>query len=44
METLIEEGAESLKESVGERTSYDNHPADLGAETFERAKDLGLKR
>lgn len=43
METLIEEGAESLKESVGELTSYDNHPADLGAETFERAKDLGLK-
>ncbi|MGE5591387.1 MAG: TraR/DksA C4-type zinc finger protein [Bacillota bacterium] len=29
-------------DSVGELSSYDNHPADLGSETFERQKDLGL--
>jgi len=43
MDTLSKHGSEPLKESVGELSSYDNHPADLGAETFERAKDLGLK-
>lgn len=32
----------SLKESFGELSSYDNHPADSGSETFEREKDLGL--
>lgn len=32
----------SLKDSVGELSSYDNHPADLASETFEREKDLGL--
>lgn len=34
---------ESLQDSVKELSSYDNHPADLGSETFEREKDLGLK-
>lgn len=36
------ERAESLKDSVHELSSYDNHPADLGNETFERSKDLAL--
>lgn len=36
------ERVDSLKESVHELSSYDNHPADLGNETFERAKDLAL--
>jgi YteA family regulatory protein len=34
---------ESLRDSVQELSSYDNHPADLGTETFEREKDLALK-
>ncbi len=33
---------EPLRDSVGELSAYDNQPADLGAETFEREKDLGL--
>lgn len=33
----------SMKDSIGELSSYDNHTADLGAETFERSKDIGLK-
>ncbi len=32
----------SLKDSVHELSSYDNHPADHGNETFEREKDLAL--
>ncbi len=32
----------TLKESVGELSALDNHPADLGSETFERGKDLAL--
>ncbi|NLZ54250.1 MAG: conjugal transfer protein TraR [Thermoanaerobacteraceae bacterium] len=43
MDILTKRGSEPLKESLGELSGYDNHPADLGAETFERAKDLGLK-
>lgn len=43
MDILIKRGTEPLKESIGELSGYDNHPADLGAETFERAKDLGLR-
>lgn len=34
---------ESESRSVAELSSYDNHPADLGSETFEREKDLGLR-
>lgn len=34
---------ESTTESVGELSSYDNHPADLGTENYERSKDLALK-
>lgn len=29
--------------SVEELSSYDNHPADLGSEMFERSKDLSLR-
>lgn len=29
-------------DSVGELSSYDNHPGDLGTELFERGKDLAL--
>lgn len=43
MKTLSLQGADPLKESVGELSSYDNHPADMATETFEREKDLGLK-
>lgn len=41
----IKEGtfSESLKDSTGESSTYDQHSADLAAETFEREKDLGLK-
>ena len=35
--------ASSLKESTGEDSSDDQHPADLALATFEREKDLGLK-
>lgn len=31
-----------LHESIGELSSYDNHPADEGTELFERGKDLAL--
>lgn len=34
---------ESVQESTAELSSYDNHPADLGSETFERGKDLGRR-
>ncbi|AQS59044.1 TraR/DksA C4-type zinc finger protein [Desulforamulus ferrireducens] len=33
----------SLDESIEELASYDNHPADVGTEVFERSKDLALK-
>jgi len=33
---------ELVKESVSELSSYDNHPADLGTELFERQKDIAL--
>jgi YteA family regulatory protein len=32
----------SLSGSVQELSAYDNHPGDLGSETFERQKDLAL--
>jgi YteA family regulatory protein len=38
-----EEGDESETESVSELSSYDQHPADLGSETFERTKDLSIR-
>lgn len=33
---------DSLREGGGELSAYDNHPADLGSEVFERGKDLAL--
>jgi len=33
----------SQQESLGIESAYDQHPADIGTETFERGKDLGLK-
>ncbi|WP_127579653.1 TraR/DksA C4-type zinc finger protein [Paenibacillus koleovorans] len=33
---------ESLGRSTGELSAYDNHPADLGSELFERGKDIAL--
>jgi YteA family regulatory protein len=35
---------ENALESVGELSSYDNHPADLGTELFEREKDSALEQ
>jgi YteA family regulatory protein len=32
----------TLRESIDELSTYDNHPGDLGTETFERSKDLAL--
>lgn len=34
--------AQSLRDSVDELSVNDNHPGDLGSETFERGKDLAL--
>ncbi len=33
----------SFRDATDELSLYDNHPADVGDITFERAKDLGLK-
>ena len=33
---------EVLTDTTSELSAYDNHPADLGSETFEREKDLAL--
>lgn len=33
----------SLKDTLQELSMYDNHPADIGTETFERSKDIGYK-
>lgn len=33
---------DSAREEVGELSTYDNHPADMGTELFEREKDLAL--
>lgn len=33
---------DSLKYSTGELSSVDNHPADVGTETFERGRDLAI--
>lgn len=35
---------DSLRESTNELSSYDNHPADLGSETFELEKQFALSR
>ena len=43
--TNMEEGALELplQDSISELSMYDNHPADIGSETFERSKDLALR-
>lgn len=33
---------EQATDSVGELSSYDNHPADMGTELYERGKDTAL--
>lgn len=44
IDTIEESGLNvSLQDSTSELSSYDNHPADLGGETFERSKDLALR-
>ena len=37
-----ETSGEDESDQVGELASYDQHPADLGSETFEREKDLSI--
>ncbi|MGN8647725.1 TraR/DksA C4-type zinc finger protein [Gracilibacillus sp. HCP3S3_G5_1] len=34
----------SLEEEVEELTTFDNHPADMGTELFERQKDITLNQ
>jgi RNA polymerase-binding transcription factor DksA len=34
--------ASSLKETSGELSNYDNHPADTATDLFEKSKDLAL--
>ena len=34
---------DTMADSVGELSVYDNHPADIGDELFERSKDVALK-
>ncbi|MDD2554993.1 MAG: TraR/DksA C4-type zinc finger protein [Syntrophaceticus sp.] len=43
--STLEEAEEigSLKDTLQELSMYDNHPADIGTETFERSKDIGYK-
>ncbi|MDW7672906.1 MAG: TraR/DksA C4-type zinc finger protein [Bacillota bacterium] len=33
----------SMSDATGELSTYDNHPADLGSEMFERSKDLSIR-
>ncbi len=33
----------SLRESTGELSNYDNHPADGASDIFERSKDIGMR-
>lgn len=33
----------SMRDSIGELSTNDNHPADIGSEMFERGKDLALQ-
>jgi len=34
---------ENMNDSLGELSGYDNHPADIGTELFEREKDIALR-
>ena len=33
----------AMEDSIGELSMYDNHPADIGSEVFERSKDFALR-
>lgn len=35
---------EAAKDAVGELSSYDNHPADMGTELYDREKDLVFRQ
>ncbi|MCR6544283.1 TraR/DksA C4-type zinc finger protein [Dehalobacterium formicoaceticum] len=35
--------SDSMPDSISELSMYDNHPADIGDELFERSKDLSLR-
>ncbi|GAB6875869.1 TraR/DksA C4-type zinc finger protein [Thermaerobacter litoralis] len=37
-------GRVSQRESISELSTYDNHPGDVGTETFEMGKDIGRRR
>lgn len=37
-----DDGTTSITDDTGELSSYDNHPADLGTETFERERDAAI--
>lgn len=43
LERLADEEDLSLNQSIDEFSSYDNHPADVATETFERGLDRGLR-
>jgi len=34
---------ESMNDSIGELSGYDNHPGDIATELYEREKDIGLR-
>lgn len=41
---FIDQGLmESMEDSLSELSTYDNHPADIGSEMFERSKDFSLR-
>jgi len=42
-QTTMDENERGLKDAVDELSSYDNHPADLGTELFEREKDHAIE-
>lgn len=42
IKTLENQLTQSQGDSLEELTTYDNHPADIGSETFQRSKDIGL--
>ena len=41
--SLMGTGKESRSDSISGQSGQDQHPADLGTETFERAKDLSIR-
>ncbi|WP_059037726.1 yteA family sporulation protein, partial [Bacillus mycoides] len=42
IQTHEDENRASERDSVGELSSYDNHPGDMATELYEREKDFGL--